>query len=170
MQGRWSRWGTGTPRSASPYSEGTQGVEISITQLRVAGGGLFYLFIFLSGMRLSRSGKPYNGLILTIHKLISLVAAVYLATAVFQISDVAEVGAIGWIAVAVTDVPYLATIVTGGLWSTEKPMPAVILTMYRIAPFLTVLCTALTIHFLLGRSWQDARGVGRPDNRLHTDR
>jgi len=126
---------------------------MSNTQLRVLGTGLLYLVIFLSGVRLTRSGKPYNAVILTIHKLISVVAAVYLATVVFQIGEVAGVGMIGWIAVAVTGVPYLITIITGGLVSTDKPMPPVVLTVHRIMPFLTLLCTALTTFFLLGVSW-----------------
>ncbi len=126
---------------------------MSITQLRVAGAGLFYLVIFLTGWRLSRSGKPYGTGLLTIHKLISLAALVYLAMVVFRVDQVGGVGAIGWIAVAVTGVPFLATIVTGGLWSTNRPMPVVILAMHRITSFLTLACTALTILVLLGWKW-----------------
>ncbi len=44
-------------------------------QLRVIGAGLFFLFIFLSGIWLSRSGKPYSVVILSIHEFISLAAA-----------------------------------------------------------------------------------------------
>ena len=33
---------------------------MSTTQLRIAGAGLFFVFIFLFGFWLSRSGKPYN--------------------------------------------------------------------------------------------------------------
>ena len=36
--------------------------------------GLFFVFILLSGVWLSRTGRPLNVLILTIHKLISLAA------------------------------------------------------------------------------------------------
>ena len=34
--------------------------------------GLFFLFIFLSGIRLSRSGRPLNVALSTLHKLISM--------------------------------------------------------------------------------------------------
>jgi hypothetical protein len=47
---------------------------MSTNQLRVVSAGLFFLFIFLSGFWLSRTGKPYSGIILTIHKLIGLAA------------------------------------------------------------------------------------------------
>ena len=39
-------------------------------QLQIAGAGIFALFIFLSGFWLSRLGKPYNGMVFNIHKLI----------------------------------------------------------------------------------------------------
>lgn len=46
-----------------------QVVEMSITQLRVVGAGLFFLFIFLSGIWLNHSGKPLNRIILTMHQI-----------------------------------------------------------------------------------------------------
>jgi len=121
------------------------------TQLRVVGAGLFYLFIFLSGYWLSHSGKPFNVIILTIHKLISLAAVVFLVITIYQINHVAKLGAIEWIASVVTGLFFLGTIITGGLLSTGKPTPAAILTMHQITPFLTVLSTAVTLYLLLSR-------------------
>ena len=40
--------------------------------------GLFLLFIILSGIWLSRTGRPLSVLILTLHKLISLGAVIFL--------------------------------------------------------------------------------------------
>jgi hypothetical protein len=63
---------------------------VNTGQLRVVGAVLFFVFIFLSGFRLSRSGKPYSVILLNVHKLISLaivvflVIAIYLATLQFQ--------------------------------------------------------------------------------------
>lgn len=120
-------------------------------QLRVAGAGLFFLFIFLSGLWLSRSGKPLNGIILTIHKLISLAAVVFLVITIYQINHAATLSAIGLIAGVVTGLFFLGTIIAGGLLSTGKPMPAAILTMHQITPFLTVLSTTVTLYLLLSR-------------------
>jgi hypothetical protein len=60
------------------------------TQSIIAGAGLFFLFIFLSGIWLSYSGKPVNVIILTIHKLISLAAVVFLIVTIYQINQVAN--------------------------------------------------------------------------------
>jgi hypothetical protein len=124
---------------------------MSKTQLRVVGAGLFFLFIFLSGFWLSNSGKPLNGIILTIHILISLAAVVFLVVIIYQINHVAKLGAIEWIASVVTGLFFLGTIITGGLLSTGKLMPTAILTMHQITPFLTVLSNAVTLYLLLSR-------------------
>ncbi len=121
---------------------------MSTNQLRVVGAGLFYLFIFLSGIWLSHSGKPLNVIILTIHKLISLAAVVFLVMTIYRINQVAKLSAIELIAVVVTGLLFLGTVISGGLLSTDKPMPAAILTMHQITPFLTVLSTAVTIYLL----------------------
>jgi hypothetical protein len=124
---------------------------MSTTQLRVVGAGLFFLFIFLSGIWLSHSGKPLNVIILTIHKLISLAAVVFLVMTIYQINQAAKLGAIELIAGVVTGLLFLGTIISGGLLSTGKPMPAAILMMHQITPFLTVLSTAVTLYLLVNR-------------------
>ena len=124
---------------------------MSATQLRIVGAGLFFLFIFLSGFWLSRSGKPLNGIILTIHKLISLAAAVFLVITIYQINQVATLSAIELTAGVVTGLFFLGTGIPGGLLSTDKPMPAAILMMHQITPFLTALSTAATLYLLLSR-------------------
>ena len=124
---------------------------MSTIQLRVVGAGVFYLFIFLSGFWLSHSGKPYSVIILAIHKLISLAAIVLLGTTVYQINRAAKLSAIELLAVVVTGLLFLGTIVSGGLLSTGKTMPAAILRLHQITPYLTALSTAATLYLLLRR-------------------
>lgn len=124
---------------------------MSATLLRVVGTGLFFLFIFLSGIWLSKSGKPLNGIILTIHKLIGLAAGVFLVMTVYRIHQVAPLSTVEITAIVVTILFFAGNVTAGGLLSTGKPMPAAILTMHQITPFLTVLSTAATLYLLLGR-------------------
>jgi hypothetical protein len=120
-------------------------------QVRVVTAALFFIVIFLSGMRLSRAGKPYGVLLFNAHKLIAVAAAVYLAIAVIRISRTAALDAPEILASAVTGLCFLGSIVTGGLVSIEKPMPAAILTVHRLTPIVTVLAAAALLYLLLWR-------------------
>jgi hypothetical protein len=124
---------------------------MSPNYMRIAGSGFFFLFTFISGFWLSRSGKPFNVIILTIHKLISLAAAVLLGIVIYRINQVAPLRTIELAAGVVTGLFFLDAVVSGGLLSIGKPMPAAILTMHRITPFLTLFSAAATLYLLLGR-------------------
>ena len=119
---------------------------MNTTQLRYIGAGSFFLLIFLFGFWLSRSGKPYSVIILTIHKLISLAAVILLGITVHRMNQAATLSAVELLAVIITGLFFLGTIITGGLLSIDKPMPAVILRLHQITPYLTVISTAATLY------------------------
>ncbi len=99
--------------------------------------GLLFLFIFLSGYFLSRSGKPFNVLVLTIHKLLSLAAIIYLSTRVARVPlNSLKIGL-----AAAAGIFFVSAIITGGFLSTDKPMPAIVHRFHQIIPYLTVLST-----------------------------
>jgi hypothetical protein len=56
--------------------------------VRVIVAGVFFLLIFLSGIWLSRTGRPLNVGISTIHKLISLAAGIFLLVTIYQRNQV----------------------------------------------------------------------------------
>ena len=126
---------------------------MTIHPIRLVGPGVLFLFTFISGFWLSRSGKPFNVIILTIHKLISLAAAVLLGMVIYQIGQVAPLSTIDLIAVVVTVSFFFDAVVSGALLSIGRPMPAAISMMHRITPFLTVLSAAVTLYLLLSRQW-----------------
>jgi hypothetical protein len=113
--------------------------------------GLFFAFIILSGLWLSRSGRPVNVFILTIHKLISLGAVVYLVITVYRIHQVAPLSPVEIAASVVTLLFFIVMIATGGLLSTAKPMPGIILKIHQIMPYLVILTTTATLYLLLVR-------------------
>jgi len=125
---------------------------MSSDDARIVATGVFFLFIFASGVWLSKSGKPLNVAVLTIHKLISVATVVFLVITIYRLNQVATLSAMELTAAVVTGVFFLVTIASGGLLSTGKPVPAAILTMHQIAPYLTVLSTAATLYLLLSRT------------------
>ena len=121
------------------------------TQWVVAGAGLFFLLIFLTGIWLRRSGKPYSALVFNIHKLIGLAAGVLLIITVYRMHQVAALGPLEIAAVVVTALLLAGTAAVGSLLSFDSPMPAAISIMNRFLPYLAVLPTAVTLYLLLSR-------------------
>jgi hypothetical protein len=119
---------------------------------KVIGAGLFYLFIFLSGFWLSHLGKPYPTIVFSIHKLIGVATAIFLVITVYRIHQAAPLSPVEITAGVVTVLFFAGTIVAGGLLSIDKSMPAAVLTMHQVAPFLTVLSTAATLYLVLSRT------------------
>jgi hypothetical protein len=119
--------------------------------MRVVSTGLFFLFIFVSGIWLSRSGRPLNAGILAVHKLVSVAAGVFLIVTMVRLNRVAPLSATEWTAIVVTGLCFLGTAVSGGLLSIDKPMPAAILRAHQIMPVLVVISTAVSLYLLLSR-------------------
>jgi hypothetical protein len=94
----------------------------------------------------------YNVIILTIHKLISLAALVFLAITVYRINQSSTLNPLELTTGMVTGLLFIGTITTGGLLSTDKSMPAAILIIHQILPFLTVIATAATLYLLFSRN------------------
>jgi hypothetical protein len=120
------------------------------TSVRALVAGLFFLLILLSGVRLSRAGRPLNVGISTIHKLISLAAGVFLLVTIYQRNEVVPLRVTEWNVIVVTGLCFAGTVASGGLLSSEKPMPVVVLRVHQVVPVLTALASGVTLYLLLG--------------------
>ena len=120
------------------------------TTLIAIVAGLSFLLIFLSGIWLSRTGRPLNAGISTLHKLISLAAGVFVLVTTYQRNGVVPLDATEWTAIVVTGLCFAGTVASGGLLSSDKPMPAAVLRVHQIVPVLTALATGVTLYLLLG--------------------
>jgi hypothetical protein len=119
-----------------------------LTPSRAAITGLLFLVIFLFGYWLRRTGKPYNSLLLNAHKLISLGAVVYLARIVYQFNQAIALNAFELTVIGITFIFFLVGIISGGLVSIDKPLPAAVQSVHHVTPYLTVISTALTLYLL----------------------
>jgi quinol-cytochrome oxidoreductase complex cytochrome b subunit len=115
----------------------------------IFAAGLFFQFIFLTGFWVRSNGKPYSTTILTIHKLISLAAAVVLGIVITQLNQAVELSSADLKVVVVTGVLFVVSVLSGGIWSIEKEIPTVVLRLHQVTPFLTVLSTAVSLYFLV---------------------
>jgi len=112
--------------------------------------GLLFLLTLASGVWLSRSGKPLNAFILTIHKLIALASVILTGLAIYNLLRAAHGTGLGVALVVVTAVCALDLFVSGALLSLGRPVSKIFLTIHQITPMLAVLSAAGAIYLLAG--------------------
>ena len=117
---------------------------------KLIGTGLLLLFTLLSGVWLSHSGRPYNTVIFTIHKLIALGAVIFTVVTVQQLRTSVDIQTLAIGAIVVTGLLFLSLFASGALLSIGKPDHIAILTIHRVAPLLAVIATAATMILLAG--------------------
>ncbi len=113
--------------------------------------GVFFLLTLLFGFWLSRSGKPYNGLIFNIHKLIALAAVIVATIQTINALKIVEVQPILIALLIVIGLCAVALFVSGALMSANKPGYDTLLTIHRIAPPLAIIAATGTLYLLGGR-------------------
>ena len=118
------------------------------TKSRIVVIAVLFLLKFLFGFWLNRTGKPYNVAILTVHKLISLATVAFIAIAVHRLRGDVGLSAAEISAIIVTGLLFLLAIVSGGLLSIDKPAHVAILLAHKVAPFLSILSTAVMFYLL----------------------
>ena len=120
--------------------------------------GILFLFILLSGFWLSRLGKPYNGLVFNIHKLIGLGEGIYLIRTVYLAHQAAPLDGTQWATIAISVVLFLFAVVTGGLLSIYAEgrledlgaaQLRAIETVHKVAPYLILVSTAVLLYLLM---------------------
>lgn len=94
--------------------------------------GLLLGLILAFGFWLSRAGKPYNGILFNIHKLIALVGVVYMGWELFQWTKAAGLSGLLLAFVAVAALSVIALFASGGLLSAKKLDHALTLAVHRI--------------------------------------
>jgi hypothetical protein len=123
---------------------------MSADPVGLAAVGLCFLVIVVSGIWLSRSGRPLNGIVLTVHKLVALAAAIYVVITIYHTYQATGLGGLALAAGVIAGLLFLGTGATGGALSTDKAMPAAVLRLHQFGSALTVITTALTFYLLLG--------------------
>jgi hypothetical protein len=122
---------------------------MSVTVVAIISAG-FFLLIFLSGIWLSRTGRPLHAGLSTAHKLISLAAGIFLLVIIFQRNRLAPLNTVEWSAIVVTGLCFLGTVASGGFLSTDKPAPVALLRVHQVVPVLTLISSAVTLYLLQG--------------------
>jgi hypothetical protein len=107
---------------------------------------ILFLLTLVFGFWLSHVGKPYNGLLFNIHKLIALFCVVLLG---IQFSKTLH--APNWLIIALLVVSVLCVIalfISGAMMSAGKLEYGLMLAMHRVAPVVLVVGLGLVMFFI----------------------
>jgi hypothetical protein len=136
-------------------SMGRRNIKMETITSKLILAGVLFLLTLISGVILSRSGRPFSIGLVTIHKLVALGTMVLIGIAVNQVYKTADGKAlIGMGVLIITGVLFLALIATGALLTREEmQLPEVVMRIHQLAPLLALASSAMTIFLLVrGRS------------------
>jgi len=113
--------------------------------------GILALLTLITGMIVSRSGRPLNIWLVTIHKMIAVGTVVLVVMAVNQLYKTADGKMLVTIGImAISAILVLALIATGAFLTREEmELPAFVLKIHQVVPLLALASSSLTIYLLL---------------------
>jgi hypothetical protein len=114
--------------------------------------GILLLLTLVFGFWLSFSGKPYNGILFNIHKLIALAAVIVTAIQVYGALRTAQVQFLLIAAIVLTGLCVVALFATGALMSIGGPGYDIQLAVHRVALVLTPIAAAGVVYLLANRA------------------
>jgi hypothetical protein len=113
--------------------------------------GVFFLLTLGFGLWLSLTGKPYNGILFNIHKLIALGAVIITGIQVSKNLHSVDSQALIVALLILAGICVVALFASGALMSMEKLSYEVMLTIHRVAPILAAIAMATVVYLLGGR-------------------
>ena len=112
--------------------------------------GALLLLTYAFGFWLSALGKPYNGLLFNLHKLVALGAVVFAVVQAYNLLKGANIQFVVIALAAVCVLCIIALFATGALMSSGNLSHAPLLTVHRIALAALPLATIAMVCFLAG--------------------
>ena len=124
---------------------------MDINTSKLVAAGILFLFTLISGLIVSRSGRPLNIWLVTVHKLIAIGTVVLIGMAVNQLYKTADGKVfIEMSVMVISGVLFLALIATGALLTREEmQLPEVVLKIHQVTPSLALIFSTITVFLLV---------------------
>jgi hypothetical protein len=107
-----------------------------------------FLIIALSGLWMNKSGKPYNAVVLAIHKLLSTGILAFIIYTLYQWQKVVAFSSHVLMTCIALVVLFLIAIITGGVLSTGKQIPSAISLFHKASAYISIAGTGITLFLL----------------------
>ncbi len=109
---------------------------------------LGFLLTLAFGFWLSWRGKPYNGLLFNVHKLVALVVVILAGLAIYRVLQVMDVVTLAVVSLFIAALSVIALFVSGALMSAEKGEFRVMKLIHNISPFILVIAMGCAVYLL----------------------
>jgi hypothetical protein len=118
---------------------------------KLIAAGILFLLTLITGVIVSRSGRPLIVGLVTVHKLIAVSTVILIGMAVNQLYKTANGKVIIETSLMiVAGISFLSLIATGALLTREEmQLPEVVLKIHQVAPLLALAFSTVTIYQLV---------------------
>ena len=118
---------------------------------KMIAAGLLFLLTLISGVIVSRSGRPFSIGLVTVHKLIAVGTIVLIGMSINQLYKAVDGRLfIEWIVLVISGIFFLALIATGALLTREEmQLPELVLKIHQAAPLLALISSTTAITLLV---------------------
>jgi len=135
----------------STLSMKLRNVKMETITSKLIAAGILFLLTLITGVIVSRSGRPLSVGLVTVHKLIAVGAVVFIGMAVNQLYKTGDGKLlIELSATVISGILFLALIGTGALLTREEmQLPGIVLKIHQVAPLLALASSTITIYLLV---------------------
>jgi len=124
---------------------------VSIDGIKGIALALAAAVVLATGVRLTRSGKPYSAVLLNVHKLVDLAAVIVIGIAVYGANGAAPFSAAEWLVIVATAVLVITAFASGGVISGVQQPPVAVVWVHRIGSFAAALLAAASTYLVASR-------------------
>jgi hypothetical protein len=115
---------------------------------RLLNPGIGFLLTLVFGFWLSRRGRPYNGLLFNVHKLIALATVVLLAVLVYRWLQGMDIAVLVILLLLIAAISVIALFTSGALMSAGRGEYRVMKLVHKISPFAFVLSMVVAAYLI----------------------
>lgn len=132
----------------------------TITSKIITIGGLL-LFVIVSGVILSKLGRPLNTLVFTIHKLSAVGVIVLLVININKMVRAGDIPTLHIAMIVIAGVLFLGLVASGISLSFEKPVPPIFLRAHQALPLLALASSTISYYLLVSSEAVSRAGLVR---------
>lgn len=116
--------------------------------LKIGFNILLFLLVILSGIFLSKNGRPLNSTIFTIHKIVSITAIIYCSIFIVNSLKVVNLNHQITVCIILSTLFVVLEIVTGAILCFETTINSTLKILHKIMPALIFIFVGITLYLL----------------------